>query len=490
MGGPLKNPSLAALQSRSRFCEGSMNDRASAAPPVRFLDPDSLAAFEQPVALPSSGLGNLLASHDTAGFPTSSSNTSNSSGSSGFSQAWSRKTGSKLFGQVWEGVRGRLRLRKGDDSSGGGDAAKRTTRSTPSAAISAATTTTAVTQTNAETITIYTDPAERSDGPPASRTRSRLAAPTPLQLPTAPIDIPRGPATAGIGGPGNLSFAGFQSARPSRDEVLASYKQLMADGFFHAHAIPSNRQGLGRPGTANSARPATSHYHPDHHQQRPPSSPPPEWPLTTPRQETMEPAMLQSPTSASSRGTKRAAAHDSDDDESMRDQDMDMDDDDGDVRVYNKENQAPPHPNTVRGDDARQPKKRLRRLASRESLFVSKTRAPPTTSQRSLSSATTHGGGGGGGDGDIFFHPGPPPAINKLQKRRPSAQQQQQRPRHVSDGGGSARVLRGKAAEERRRLRVVPDEGRGIPGVPAIPVRFTYGEDRENDGPWRGLRVR
>jgi hypothetical protein len=37
-------------------------------------------------------------------------------------------------------------------------------------------------------------------------------------------------------------------------------------------------------------------------------------------------------------------------------------------------------------------------------------------------------------------------------------------------------------------MRIVPDANRGIPHVPAIPEKFTYGEDRENGGPWRGLR--
>lgn len=47
--GPPKSKNLAALQSKSRFCEGSMNDRSSAMPPVHFLGPEALAALEQPV---------------------------------------------------------------------------------------------------------------------------------------------------------------------------------------------------------------------------------------------------------------------------------------------------------------------------------------------------------------------------------------------------------------------------------------------------------
>ncbi|KAJ4150866.1 hypothetical protein LMH87_011595 [Akanthomyces muscarius] len=461
--GAFKNPSIAALQSRSRFCEGSMNDRASAAPPVHFLGPEALAALEQPVPLPASGSSG--SSVGNGNNPRASQDAGSNSG--GFSQTWSRKTGSRLFGQVWEGVRDKLRLRKDDNSSSGSS-------KTPAAAISAAKTTTAVTTTTAEHIPIFTDPAER-DGPPASRTRSKLAHPAA----PAPIDIPSS-ASMDATTAADFKFTGFQTARPSRDEVLASYQQLMAGGFFQAHAIHSSRHGLARPpqppppmpGTSlpaqsTSMRPATARA----------SSPPPQWPLASPSYTAA--AAVQSPTSVSSRGTKRAAVNESDDDESMHEAD-----DGDDAGVYDKENQAPPHPNTVHD------KKRLRRSISRESLFLPKIRSS-SSSRRSLSTSS-----------HALI---PPAATNKLQKRRPHAnskyqdhQQQQQyvraasRPRHVSDGGGSARVLRGRpaAAEANRSMRVVPDEGRGIPSVPAIPAKFTYGEDRQNNGPWRGLRVR
>lgn len=441
MGMTMKNPALAAVQNRSRFCEGSMNDRTSAAPPVRFLGPDDLAALEQPVPVRSSQDLSQTTTTTTAA-----------------AAARPRKTGSRLFGQVWEGVRGKLRLRRDDHGE-----------SKTAAAISAATTTTAVTNVTAVAeeppIMIYTDPSER-DGPPASRTRSKLAPP----LPSAPIDIPTAsrPATAT-----DFAFAGFQSARPSKDEVLASYQQLMAGGFFQAHAIHASRTCLQGPALATSVpsssmsmvgmRPATAHQ----------TSPPPQWPLASPHQ-----AQVHSPTSVSSRGTKRAAAVDSDNDSVCGDADDD-DEEENNPENGNKENQAPAHHNTLREAFSTQPKKRLRRLASRESIFMPKIRSSST--RRSLSSS----------------HALPPSSSstgNKLQKRRPSAihkvLDQQPRPRHVSDGGGSARVLRGKTGEVYASMRVVPDEERGIPSVPAIPAHFTYGEDRQSNGPWRGLRIR
>jgi hypothetical protein len=57
----------------------------------------------------------------------------------------------------------------------------------------------------------------------------------------------------------------------------------------------------------------------------------------------------------------------------------------------------------------------------------------------------------------------------------------------VEEQSLNTRVLRmRKSANE--GLSVAPDTNLGIPKVPAIPAKFTYGEDRENTGPWRGLR--
>lgn len=473
-----------------------MNDRVSAAPPVHFLGPDAIAALEQPVLLtaPSISSSNPRYSQDGGAGPSTSS-----------SQTWSRKTGSRLFGQVWEGVRGKLRLRRDDNDAG----------KTPAAVISAATTTTAVTATNASAeavimapIDIYTDPSERvtvADGPPASRTRSRVG-----YTPGSNINTP----TAS-----GFQFTGFGTARPSKDEVLASYQQLVAEGFFQSHAIQATRQCLAPPTdaaapnasslSAMGLRPTTSRG--DFQQQLPP-----QWPLASPNRDLLQ-EPVQSPGSVSSRGTKRAAAADADED--------DDDEDDGNARDeindggddqelmsgdFDKENQAPPHPNTVKQKVAsqqqqQQPKKRLRSIASRDTIFVPKTRSSGT--RRSLSSSTAIASSFSSSSSSAT-------TMNKLQKRRPGPllttrghfdmptryqqQQQQQsqplpastRPRHVSDGGGSARVLRGGAAEEQRSLRVVPDADRGIPSVPAIPAKFTYGEDRQNNGPWRGLRIR
>ena len=106
---------------------------------------------------------------------------------------------------------------------------------------------------------------------------------------------------------------------------------------------------------------------------------------------------------------------------------------------------------------------------------------------------------------------------NKLTKRMPPQlqrqQQQQQEPDTLSktrssmdvppqanDFGSVRRRIRRPTSARNLRARsgggeslpeplsVAPDANRGIPSVPLIPAKFTYGEDRENDGPWRGLR--
>lgn len=59
------------------------------------------------------------------------------------------------------------------------------------------------------------------------------------------------------------------------------------------------------------------------------------------------------------------------------------------------------------------------------------------------------------------------------------------RPRKPASKAGVASKADADAAEA---LKVVPNANRGIPGVPSIPAKYTFGEDRENGQVWRGLR--
>lgn len=366
-----------------------MNDRASAAPPVAFLGllaPAERAALERPAVAGDDGARCV-------------------GGGTGGEAAQKTQQGRRkaLLGQVWEGVRGRLRLRR--DGGAGEDGRKKQAEGKK--------------------------PQEDKEG-----------------------------------------------ERPSREDVLANYHQLVASGFFSSHAIHSTRPPGTRPSTSHDARPHP-HQHRQHHDAGSSSSGNrPQWPLAplTPPASRVSPVC--SPASgASSRGTKRTAAeHDEDDD---ADADADAEHDGGD---------GPPPPDEDASTLAhRFLPKRLRSSASRD---ISLPKLRRITSRRALAAA---------GRRSISMADAPPSAAQPT-KRVPGAS--------FAGVGGAARCslevssLRGRAAGDaaapslrapRPRasaepLSVVPDANRGIPRVPAIPAKFTYGQDRENAGPWRGLR--
>lgn len=241
--------------------------------------------------------------------------------------------------------------------------------------------------------------------------------------------------------------------RPSKEEIFANYHELVKTGFFSSHAIQSTRQ-------------------PGPHQQRPSTSqangPAPQWPLPqlplTPNK-SRPGSPIKSPTSASSRGTKRAKEDGSDEEE-----------EDQQVKKLRKTVSTP--------RDLAIPKRRSSsRLAGNRNF-----------SNRNVSGMQT------------AQHTAREP--NKLTKRVlnrlpiPDRNSSSGR-RNVSDmippaapihEDGTERTLRPRrsAADINMAtgLRVKPDVNRGIPSVPNIPTKFTYGEDRENAGPWRGLQVK
>ncbi|OAQ79880.1 hypothetical protein VFPBJ_05465 [Purpureocillium lilacinum] len=543
---------LAAQQAaRSRFHEGSMNDRVSAAPPVAFLfGPGEREALEQPVF----GFGVVGASSGQAvdeqqrrlggddderrngGFQHQQQQTLSQQQQSQPPQLQQQpppppQDGRRkaLLGQMWEGLRGRLRLRR-DPAAENNDAA------------------TTGRKRRAES---------RDDTGSSSNNNAQATMPPP--------------STAEIPGLG-------LGDRPTREEVYANYHQLVASGFFSSHAIHSTRQ----PGP--SQRPATSHdaRSPNHVRHDPP-----QWPLAVspaPGMTTASTAMLMTPprgpspicspaSAASSRGTKRAA-EDDDDDVDIADQVADT--------AMRGDGQPPAATATMdhAGEDAstlahRFLPKRLRKSASRD-ISLPKLRAVATRrglagGRRSISMVAEVGSGraaapeqqhqnhhhagantkhsSSGGNklakrvpGSSFPNTSILPtdpsssslaraSLDVVQQQPPAPRRQQQtqslRGRHAGDdaavimpgaffAGGSSnsssstakrqtssRSLRCKAAAmsslssaaahaipaaESGPLSVVPDANRGIPDVPAIPAKFTYGEDRENGVPWRGLR--
>ncbi|KJZ75605.1 hypothetical protein HIM_05068 [Hirsutella minnesotensis 3608] len=365
--GPRTRAQDLAAQSRSRFLEGSMNDRASAAPPVAFLGlgPTELAALERPACAEDMRRPSDDKHHG-------------------------RRPARMRLGLVWEGMRGKLRLRREQ----------------------------------------HDEPANAMEG------RKR------------PDDQ---------ASPGEVRPRGADD-RPSREDVLASYHQLMAAGFFANHAVQSTRQPP--PGT----RPVTSHD-PNHRQPPRPSYDPdardvpssPQWPLTPRASGGCSPLHAQQPfcspvSIVSSRGTKRAAPDASDE---------------GDT--------APRSP--LAGDEDlstlahRFLPKRLRRTASRD---ISLPRMRSTIRSVSAMSSTT------------VAVPGCAPATTSSPSNASSEAPSRDEP---ADGGlrfGSVPRHMASLRNLRPRLvggplSVVPDANRGIPRVPTIPTKFTVTGGRDND---------
>lgn len=443
---------MAAAQ-RGRFQEGSMNDRVSAAPPLQFLGPQEREALEMPAQVQFEGIAT------GAGKPS----TSDERPSQPQTQTLSRKGGKMLLGQVWEGMRGRLRLGRDGDR----DTKKRS-------------------HNHNFISNHYND----------------LVAPATTSTTATTVS-----AMAGSCGKGD------DGERPTREEVFESYQHLVASGFFSSHAIYSTRQPGPRPSTSHETR-----RHGNMGGTRTIGEAP-QWPLApypvrTPKmakdaKRATAASPVCSPVSASSsRGTKRAVEEDNDTILSDNDADADDADENGDDASTLAHRFLPKRLRKAAARDISLP--RLRSVASRKNMRAAARRSISTGAHYLDSSQTaTH------------------KESNKLIKRTPlgpfaqellqqSKSRQQDRDqtqtrgsldsgvpsgrRNVSETGSvgvagrkirkpiSLRNLRGRHNAGAEPLSVIPDAKSGIPSVPAIPVKFTYGEDRENGEPWRGLR--
>lgn len=440
-----------------------MNDRASAAPPVQFLTNDEnvppTTYFEdfqpqlhhnikrKPVPSTKSTTTTIRAIRDDESedlVPKPKEKTA-------------AKKSSRIFGQVWDGVFGML-SGKGSESSG--------RKKTPSMMSTASTATTG------------------STGNKSARDSKEVKL-EDLRL--------------------KLQQNDSNSSRPSKEDVLQSYNELVASGFFSSHAIQSTRHS--RPGTAKStAAPA-----PFSGETRP--TQPPQWPLSTPSKQQAQskkqilqqhqPHVLSpipmTPGSAGSRGKKRAAAEDHDDDG--------YGGDDHDQAATPRSASKKLRKSASRDVSGAGPRLRSvgsRRILSRRSFsgITSKLTNTASPSQQSSPQAVVTV------RGPLL----PQTSPSKLTKRPPpsttgrptvraplpipgrssSASYRTQQGFDAGDAGShiDARVLRPRrsALTGTEARSVVPDVDMGIPGVPAIPPEFTYGEDRVVGGPWRGLR--
>ncbi|KAM0432557.1 hypothetical protein ACHAQK_009599 [Fusarium lateritium] len=462
MGRPKSRRALSA----SRFMEGSMNDRTSAAPPVHFLGPEERAALERPALA-------RIKSNNTRPM------------SDDFSEKQVKR--GRLLGQVWDGVRDRLGFRRDNDEDRGASKRSRSRMRDRSEQRGR--------QMDRDDVSMEDRPAEvkateetlREDMPSreeilanyhnlmasgffSSHAIQSTRQPPPgsiqasAQIPAAAPPVPTysapPPPTSPTSpkSPSKIRHA-LRSHSPSHGPGAATYDELVASGFF-TPPISDDTQ----PPTPFDAAPAptvptgviSKDYLSPPRQTRGSRTATPATPATS-----CAPSPIRSPASASSRGTKRAAADSNSDDE-----------DDAADR------------------DPPTPKKKLRKSASREitlpSLRNVASRRNMLSSRRSVSGP--HGvsreynnlarrvlgrlpGGGGRGSIEIDRRSDSAARGSTEESRQPLQEVQY------------SRVLRSRRSVV-EVLRVVPNANRGIPKVPNIPDKFAhYDQNAENAAP-------
>lgn len=463
--GPPKTRGLEARPSRSRFHEGSMNDRVSAVPPDQFLGPGEMESLERSLEVELEqhqyNLRNARRSQDTQRqlqlwlsqapsiAPSVAPSTSTSSPS---------KKG--MLGKVWDGVRGRFQLKKD------------------------------------------------------------VPSPEQKKKPESP---PKKPSTANI-----------YDDRPTREEALASYHLLVDSGFFTSHAIQSTRQPPP-PGFVKQ-RPATSHQvlsvpttlstppRGPRPLQAPPSlPPPPKFPLNTtpktpktpktPRSTRSNRTSLGAMTQASvdSRGTKRTVNESTNNDILIH---QDERDDRG-------ERDKPEVPREARKKIRKSTSKDfiipvLRTVKSRRKLTGSRSNRrrsqgnaalPPVVIHHYHShSASSRDSKHSKRSSHLLCAASPSSAGSSPRSSLDSTSSWKESGdsvysvRAIGSGSKSSRALRPRKpaakagatskadADAAEALKVVPNANRGIPGVPSIPAKYTFGDDRENGLAWRGQK--
>ncbi|KAM5342955.1 hypothetical protein ACJ41O_013921 [Fusarium nematophilum] len=488
MGRPRTRRALSA----SRFHEGSMNDRTSAAPPAQFLGPDERAALERPASTSIKPQPRPL------------------------SDDWAEKQvkRGRLLGQVWDGVRGRLRFRKdGEDERGSrrrsrsrkrdqeehrGRQREREREEKPREEKPRDESQRDEMPSREEILANYhhlmasgffsshaiqstrqppPGSAQPSSSTPASSSSSAAAAPP---LPTSLIEAlsraptprdlasraptPRAPTPSAQATPSSptKSRHAHKQRQSQDDPQAATYDELVASGFFSPPAPsripPPTPKGAAPAPTVPTGRNSRDYLHP----------PQPTWGSSrsaTPST-SRAPSPIRSPASASSRGTKRAAADSASDDENE------------------DPNRDPPTP-----------KKKLRKSASRD-IAIPKLRN--VASRRAmLSRRSVSGPNGSGKEYNNLARRvlGRLPGGNargslEVPDRRAeaAARRSTDEPRQPLQEVQHSRVLRPRrsAAEA---LSVVPNANRGIPKVPIIPEKFAiYDEDAENVAPAVAIR--
>ncbi|KAK8107693.1 uncharacterized protein PG998_009706 [Apiospora kogelbergensis] len=212
---PPPRPSVDGSRPVSRFQEGSMNDRVSAAPPVQFLGPDQLARFERQFYAASARASNGTQRRDR---PLSAQAQLPSQQNTGLQRL---RTQPQELEDDPDVPHRQLRHKKSmgflhrvRDAFGLGR------REREAGALGK------VQLESEKRISLQHAPTTR---PVHHMTKAHSQSHIP-QLP---------PAFTALSNP---VPGGATTDRPSRDEIMASYNELMATGFFQAHAIQSTRQ--------------------------------------------------------------------------------------------------------------------------------------------------------------------------------------------------------------------------------------------------------
>ena len=224
-GGSNRN---SGSSTQSRFVEGSMKDRASAAPPPNFLGPNEVAAFEQqfysPVAAPAveaqdTGLGRARQSfqhyppRSNRDFyqrrPLSSSGPSHRSSQPQLHTAQPQQAQA----QVQPQPQPQLQTRRSGFLAPFLDGVR-------------------------EKLSLSRSKSSGSIGRVFSKDKGTV--PPPAEMTPAPMENPGRPSISAI--PGDTT--GY----PTKEEVMESYKNLVASGFFQAHATQGTRHPPGQGG--------------------------------------------------------------------------------------------------------------------------------------------------------------------------------------------------------------------------------------------------
>ncbi|ROW16942.1 hypothetical protein VPNG_01133 [Cytospora leucostoma] len=266
---------------QSRFIEGSMNDRTSNAPPPGYLGPDAVGTpeFERQFALDwkapdlNTPPPPTRTSFISIGSVTSTAPTSPRSGSG---SAWSRghkSTGSSATGflaPLWDGVKERFSLQRSKSSN-------------TITGLFVLPTFKQKRSESASTTTVLADDSSRQRDSTSSNQESETPKLKKAQS-----------AAALTAGATNGHTAFDPTKRPTREEIQASYQNLVASGFFGNRAIQSTRfspPGQNRSNTPfNPDSPSIAHRMAEGGQEQwktisqplPRRQPPPPPPITIP----------------------------------------------------------------------------------------------------------------------------------------------------------------------------------------------------------------